>query len=337
MSAQDWSLREEFLALIRKWQLAAVIFVLGAAAGWLSGDIWPARFEARAALKVHFNSDAIYLTPDDYKNWQVEELEDLALSDSVLQETLAGLQSGDDAWKDRSVADLRAAASPRWRNAGAWYLVATLPDADQAAALVEAWRRVLYETALSALDRAAAFNALDRRLDELSRHIGQADADIVRIEAFRTEIEAWMALEETEGEHGLRAAGIAARLDRSPELGIVLLPNFPDAGAPLSEIADWGERVQAALDDALHARQDERAGLLETYDLLAQDWLAEKEASLGLSAYLSLEWPDDPAVEVERQYDRGLLSIAGGIVAVLVWVSVSLAQVRPQEVKEDAG
>lgn len=337
MDVQDWSPRDEFLALIRKWQLAAVIFILGTAAGWLTGYIWPARFEARAALKVHFNSDAIYLTPDDYKNWQVEELEDLALSEPVLEETLRRLQTAGGDWQDWSAEDLRAVGAPRWRNAGAWYLAAALPKADQAAELVDTWRSVLYETAIDALDHAAAFNTLDRRLDELMRQIGQADADIAQLKVYRTEIEAWLALPVSDDRKTSRAAVIAERLSRSIDLGIILVIDFPDSTGTPAARTTWAQAARTAVEEALTVRQATRTSLLETYTAISQEWLQEKTASRGLSAYLSITFPDPATVQIERQYRRGLLAVTGGLVAVLLWVSAGLAFSRRRAVEEYAG
>ncbi len=341
MESQDWSLQEEFLGLIRQWHIIAALFLVGAAAGWLVGMILPGTYEARARLKVSFNSDAIYLTPDDYKNWQVEELEDLALSEPVLSKTLAELQSeGGSAWSNVSIDDLLRVAAPRWRNAGAWHLTATLQDADRAASLAETWRDVLQAEATEALEHAAAFNRLDRRLNELAREIGRADADIALLALFRTDFEEWDASISDDGAGGVhvaRAAVLAERINRYPGLGIVIQNDFPGRDGPADTFQVWGAAVLDAVEDARKSKEEYRAGLLAHYRELEQEWLSEKAASAGLSVYLSVETPANASIQVERHYERGSLAIAGGPTAVLLWLTIQLILVAARRSDEASG
>ena len=322
MRAEGWSLREEFLSLIRKWYLVAALFAAGGALGWLAGAMIPAQYEARAALKVSFNADAIYLTPDDYKNWQMEELEDLVLSERVLAETLRRLQSGDGDWTDWTTADLRAVLTPRWRNAAAWSLVATLPDPEPAAALAGAWRQAALEQAESALEHALAFDRLDRRLDGIARELAAIETGMERLEDLHRALRHF-SIAPPEGRAAQRAAELHDRLQQAPFL---IAGRFPGREAPDEELAAWAAAESGRAAAAAATLADLKDGLLEEYDRIGAEWLVEKEASAGLSAYLDVSMPSDPGVQVEAQVRTGLLAFAGAVSAVLAWIAAHLVR-----------
>ncbi len=305
-----WSLQEELIGLLRRWYLLTTVFLAGGLAGWLLSLALPPQFEAEARLSVSFNADAVYLTPDDYKNWQVAELEDFVVTNQVFEAALEkpGLQG----W---SLAELRAAAEPRWRNAGVWQLVVTASDPEQAAAAAAGWRTAVLEQTADALTHAVAFNRLDRLLDEQARALGEVRRGLGGLAALQAALESWlMAAADGPGAGFDRLAARVANHADPPLAAAAAVPG-PDAG--LAEQTAWAHAALAAVEAEIAGLRAVEAVLLQDYDSTETAWLEEHRLSRGLSAYLAVDPHEQDEIEVTRVYASGLLGLVGGIVGAL--------------------
>ena len=86
------TLRDEILHRAHFWPLPFLVFLAGCLLGWGAALLWPSPYRAETTLHVSYNADSIFRNPDDYKNWQMEELNTLVLAKGTLQETLARLE-----------------------------------------------------------------------------------------------------------------------------------------------------------------------------------------------------------------------------------------------------
>ena len=103
-----WDIRTEILMAGHRWYWVVASFLLGALLGWIISLFWPAPFRAVQDVYVGLNAYRatrdLYIAEvageqfrnlDDYKNWQMGQLNSLALSDEFLSETLIQLQGID--------------------------------------------------------------------------------------------------------------------------------------------------------------------------------------------------------------------------------------------------
>ena len=133
----EWNPRKEIISAAHRWYWIAASFILGALLGWLVSFIWPAPYRATMDLYVGLNANRatrnLYITEvaqesfenlDDYKHWQMSQLNALVISDEYLVETLNRLQDDDSYWQGFDVLELRQVLSVAWRNTGEWHFSA---------------------------------------------------------------------------------------------------------------------------------------------------------------------------------------------------------------------
>jgi hypothetical protein len=112
---------------------------------WLISRLLPANYRAASNLYIALNpyrtyEDANFLANvnpeytnlDDYKNWQMAQLDSAVYLDDFMQVTLDRLKEQDQRWQDVDISQLRKMLRAEWRTAGNWSLVADTRDAELA-------------------------------------------------------------------------------------------------------------------------------------------------------------------------------------------------------------
>ena len=322
MTAESWSPGEELVALLRRWHWFSAAALLGGLAGWLLGLVLPPVYEAEAVLSVTFTADAFSLNSDDYKHWQMAQLEDYILSEPVLEDARTRLAPA----STLTVRDLRAAVEPRWRNAGAWQLVARAEDPAQAEVIARAWSEAALAGIEETLAHAADFNELDRRLTARARELEDVRAHLDALGLLRQDIEAWLRAPESEGgEAG--AVFLAGRL-----AALLAGTGTAPAGDLLeSDPAAWLASAAAALEAEIGFQEARLARLHADYDTLGDDWLEARRRSQGFSAYLLVEPRDGGEVATVRVYESASLSLAGAAVGFFGLIGFRLIAVIRKE------
>jgi hypothetical protein len=313
MDGSSWSLQEEVEYSISRWYMLVLVFLIGGVAGWGTGYIVPTDYEARAPLFVAFNADAIFTSPDDYKNAQFEEVTDLILSDEVLDEALTGLDE-----KDRAA--MRERLSVQWRNAGRWELVAQSGVHTRAALLVALWRELAFEQITDALSHAQTFYQLDLELKAVIRMQGETHREQTRLQAVEMAVRDWLAQLEDEPVSAQEREELLALA-----LSVSTPTAFPDEGAARQVYVDWGEDLLVILETEHSLLDTQDQALRERMAALGVDWLAEKTASRGLSAFLVVELRGEVESDVVRA--PGVLTLVGGVIGVLGWLGFRLVNV----------
>jgi len=272
---------------------------------------------------------------DDYKNWNMAQLNEMVRGDEFLIDTLAVLQAKDSYWLDFTPADLHPMLRGSWRNAGRWHLAAEAASPEHADQLVQAWAVVIDARVNEAISHARQVVALDTRMVPLAAELAEMEirqellAQIdLNLSKLRQDVEA------TDQVDAYTRSLILAQAARAADWGAgwsLLLEAIPAPGADSAEVLAWLDDfralIQADLDD-LPARAD---ALEAQYDELAADYTREAELSLALSANLSLGLPEEIAPTVEDVRPAGLLMLVGGFIALLIWLLFALARSTPRE------
>jgi hypothetical protein len=329
----DWRLREEILALTHAWHLPLLAFLLGALLGWGAAFLLPTPYRAESSMNVMYNADAQFRNPDDYKNWQMDTLELLILSDGVLESTLERLRAQDPSWEAVTPAELRPRLHTYWRNAGMWRLAAEDRDPDRAQALAQAWGEASLEGVQNATSQAQTMLELEARTRRLANEkvdLAQRTAKIAEaqaaLEAWRSEVSVRGDARPLEDLERWRLLALAARLVGTDPAGRALLDELPAAGTPTPEALSWVERALVYAGDQASAVQAQLAQAGTLYDEAYQQLDAAYKASAGLTAFLRLEpLPgDNPRAQAVRP--TAITALIGGLLGLLAWALVWLGR-----------
>ncbi len=342
----DWNLRDIIFTLTHRWYIIALCFLVGAVLGWGVSRLLPPLYRAELDLYVGINA---YRGPrdryivqvvqdelrklDDYKNWQMEQLNGLSLTDEFLSDTLDRLQAKDVSWKDVSVEDIFYQLRGSWRNAGRWHLAAEASQPEMAIQAVDTWAEVIDERMNIGIENAREMVAIDATLvataDELTyqlvRHQTLTQVNIKLEEAQRVLEDAsvddpmgsydqWRLLSQT-----TRAA------DWDPGWS-ELIEAYPASDASSTEYLAWVERSLEMVASDLDILPERIEYLEEQHEALSEQYSEVGEKSLGLSAGMELEKSDEVPPQVEDVRPSGTLMLVGGFLAVVVWLLFGLAR-----------
>ncbi len=322
-----WTLQGLLRALILRWYLGAAAVVAGALAGMALAALLPAQYEARLPLFVAFNADAQFMTPDDYKNWQMEQLEGFVESGPVLEETLARLQAQDPSWNAAGIETLQAGLAPRWRNAGVWHLTAVSEDPQTATALLEAWHLVVLAHTAEALEHAQAFYTLDIERSLQLRTLADLRQHETELETLETSFRELLTSLEGSEENLTPAQKSAARALAGllPAGGGTVVIPPPPTGDNAAEYTAWAQQaldVFSAGRDALAAQRGRTQTAIADS---SERWLETKRASHGLSAFLLVEPAADSRVQVAPLRASGMWALAGALAGLFGWLLLHFA------------
>ncbi len=328
------ALRDEILQRSHFWPLPLVIFLAGCLIGWGMAALWPSPYRAETTLHVSYNGDTIFRNPDDFKNWQMEELNTLVLAKNTLQDTLSLLRGKDPYWGDVNARQLESMLSVYWRNTGKWRLVAQAPRPNLATELAAAWGEVVVEKIQSAVGHANALLELDKKIKAVTQAQVDANLRLVELTQVKLALQSW---HETASGQNLAASpdnlerwrlqGLVARLAFYDPAGQALFEQTPSANAPLSDYLPWVDQALASVDDHLTAVQQQVAVLASQPADLAQRWNTEYQDSQGVTANLLVE-PIPAENDAPHQVrPTQTAALVGGLLSLLAWSLVWL--VRP--------
>ena len=201
-----WNLRDEILAITHRWYVIFAFILLGSLLGWGAAMLWPTPYRATRDIYVGLNA---YRSPydayaaslagqsfrmvDDYKNWQMEQLNDLVLSDPFIQETLDQLAAEDAYWSGLKPQDFREMAGLRWRNVGEWHLFVEAADQARAVQAVTAWETIISEKVTLAVDHARQVVGLDIQMTALAEARVQSELRQAALGSALNDLTSWQA------------------------------------------------------------------------------------------------------------------------------------------------
>jgi hypothetical protein len=341
-----WKLRDEILSITHRWYWIAACFLIGALIGWAASYLWPSPYRATIDLYVGLNA---YRSPydtyvsavaqqqfrlvDDYKNWQMEQLNELALTDDFLNETLRRLREHDSSWDSLTPEALRKSLKGVWRNVGKWHLVAEGKDPETLPQALEVWSDVVVEWMSESIEHSKNVVALDVHLNELSKI--QVDLEL-RQEVLRLiykDLLVWKDefaslpgdLSVSSQTHWEIQALVALAADWNAGWDAAL-EAAPARGSLPADYLFWLDRVipliGQELDDLpleIEAVEQKR---VETEFLYKE----ETERSRALAATLEIEKPANIPQQLVLIRPTGLMILTGAFLGLLVWAGWLIAR-----------
>jgi hypothetical protein len=329
----EWNLRIETLNAAHRWYVVMLFVLVGSLIGVAIAYLYPAPYRAESSLHVAYSADVHLRNPDDYKNWQMEQLNILILSPAVLQETRERLATQSDHWDAVSLNNLDQNLHVYWRNAGEWQLVAEAGTPEQAQVLVNTWEQVILEQIKEASDHASTTLELSTRVDNLNNQLLDVRQRALELEQISQSLQEWI---QSVGDTALNQpletrtrwfllAQVAAAARWNPE-GKALIEFAPPADAPASDYIPWLEKTLAFIEQELASLQPQEDQLATEYEQEYAQWYQERDASQGLTAYLVVKPLEGQRAQVQAVRSTGMMAFVGGLLGLLAWMLVWLAR-----------
>ena len=329
----EWYIRTEILNVTHRWPLIVLFILAGYLIGWAVAVILPAPHRAESSLHVSYNGDIHARNIDDFKNWQMGEMNIFIYNNKVLEETLTKLREQDPYWNTVTKEELRSSLNVYWRNVGEWRLVAEARGQQRAEQIVETWKQVTLEQVSLALSHARSTLELDTQIQEISRTRVDVKQRAAELRQIKEGLQSWKtsldqdrkgkALTPLERWH---LASQVARIVTWDPLGDILLEQIPPIESLASEYLPWIDRALVLLDREQHTLDDQSAQLASDYAVLYQAWSNELAASHGLTAYVAVESLDPVVYERAKPVrSTALIAFVGGMLGLLIWALIWLA------------
>jgi hypothetical protein len=340
-------LGKEIYRSLHNWPLIVMFILAGGLIGYLSSYFWPSPYEASLSLFVNLNpyrtqdnqpveafSQVDFRNVDDFKHWQMSQLNVLMLSDEYLQETLKRLAADDNYWKNVDAGELRKLLQLFWRNAGEWKLAANDRDPDRASRVVETWRQVILDKVNLALENS-------RKLYDLESEQAAVLNEIIDIQthqlALRDIRQTLIKLSDQYANHPpdqpleiidrQNLLVLIARASNPESEWEYLLDNLPSENAGYKEYDPWIDQVLLLIENELDSLDGQLVDLRTELVDINESWDESLTASQGLSVSLAVEVQDRSAPVVENVRETGLVVFIGAVLGFLGWGILVLLQI----------
>lgn len=343
---QTFSLRSEILHAAHRWQLILFWILLGSLLGWGYIQLRPPLIQAEAQLYVALNpyrapedanaagfANFEFLNADDYKNWQLSQLNALALSDGYLQETLDRLRAQSPEWQGFTPADLRQQLSLEWRNTGDWHFKARGEQPELLSALAQTWAAVTAEKVQASIRASQQVLFTDIQLQTLA----QAQTDLMLRQEIllntQDSLAAWQqsaqALPTAEplpqtSLQQLRALLSQVYPDEQARESLGL--SFPAETSPAPEHLALAAQLTAHVNLELKLLETQGADLAAEIEAQRSLYTQAAGASWGFAPSLVLDNLSNQPPLVTSDRPAAPAALAGGLLGLIAWAVYALWQ-----------
>ncbi len=201
----QWSLRTEILSISHRWPIIVLFILAGALSGWGAARLWPAPYQTTSEMYVgldvyrwasdpnviRFTGGVAFNFPDDYKNWQMANLNVIIQTDDVKKEVLRRLRGRESYWLDVNREQLGEMMDVYWRNAGKWRLVINNPQPQHASQAIEVWQQVAIELIQNAIYHARNTMLFDIQLQSIAAQQTRTDISLAAQQEALQQFDQW--------------------------------------------------------------------------------------------------------------------------------------------------
>ena len=344
----SWSLSEELYRTFHEWPRISLFFLIGCLVGWLIAWLLPANYRASANVYVALNpyrtyEDSNFLASvnpeytnlDDYKNWQMAQLNSVVYLDEIIQATLDRLKEQDQRWQAVEASQLRNILRVEWRTAGKWSLVADSREAELAAQAANTWGEVVFERVSSAVDSARDLISTDNEMGVTAQSLAQASSRLQQLDSSQEQLRRWEAAakalpadEPLAVDERWEVLSMVTGLAKFEPGWIEVLENQPDETASRQTTLDWIEQVSSLIESEIPRLNESINDFEQKQTVLKQQYAAQFDLSLGLSP--NLEFNKIELVPADKVQPTGLMILIGGVCGLLLWVFKELVRLNNQ-------
>jgi hypothetical protein len=334
-----WNVRTEILLAAHRWYWLVASFLVGALLGWIISLLWSSPYLAVQDVYVGLNAyratrdlyiaevaEEQFRNLDDYKNWQMGQLNSLALSDEFLSETLIQLQGVDQSWQNIRLPELRSMLAIGWRNTGDWHFSAQAENPDEALQAVSVWSEVVIEKVALAVEAARQLIEIDAQLQAVSQYLTALNTRQVLLQETQSAVQKWRELLVSNwvdkslppAKHWLLISQVANAA--SWNIGWVsIMEDAPVFSSFSEEYLNWLDQVDAMIESELSTLPAQISKLTREQESLNKEYRKSADESKALSANLNVEILNNEQPQVTELRKTGMMMIIGGLLGVLVW------------------
>lgn len=345
----EWKLREKLVQFINAWPILIAVFLLSGLIAWGAVHLFPPLQRATADLFIGIDITRVYdvsslatyakaepFNVDDYKNWQLSQINGIATSERVANLTLEKLRDLDPYWEDVSAAEFQELQDLFWYDVGKWRLQFQAPEKKYALQGVQAWREILLQDLSRLIRESEDVLDFEGRMRASNTSISQLETRVAEMEFLTAEIAAIRGeLENADPQQGIDDSTredlwlLIAGAAEEDVLWEQVLDEIPERDQPHLVYILWLDQVQAAVESDLEGNQAIIEALVSDHELLTEDYLQEIKEAHGLSAslYIREETTQPKIIETYPDTQIALLgSLVGLLIYIIIWVMFSERQ-----------
>lgn len=340
-------LRDEILTTTHRWPIIFLFGLIGSLVGLAIAFILPSPYRATKELYIGIevqtalsDADAMHYSGinfssiNDFKNWQMANLNTMITLQPVLEETLNLLREKDEYWQEVSWIELEGMLHVYWRNAGKWHLVAETSEAMRAIQAVTAWEEIVMLTAHHAIDAGQQALLYYKELNALIALQNEVQMRLNQLENLQATLSAWQENLST-----LAESLPLSETDRLSIWNLILslrdnnlwerqMATFPQSGSPASDYLHWIEEFTPALGAEVSSVRSQLETLNKRRRELEKAYTEASRQSLGLSPGLRIEKTGDQPAQVRMVRPIGGLLLIGSILGLLTYMFLWMIQIN---------
>jgi uncharacterized coiled-coil protein SlyX len=336
-------LRDAILIATHQWPVILAFCLAGCLLGWGVSMVWPSPYQATEELYVGLNvyrasqdTNAAAFAGglpfnyiDDYKNWQMANLNALVEANDVTRETLDELRAANPYWLNVTREELAGKLHVYWRNVGKWRLVAEDPNPQRASQIASTWQRVVIKTLNHAVAEAQKTMDLDYQLQSLASKQTELGTRLIELNQIQDELQSWEDLADQPADSLKRWQlwSLAANAAGTDPTWITLLEAYPASDAPAAEYSSWVEKASASLKDEIQILQSQLDDIQQEQDRVKKEYAAASQGSRGFSTNMVVEAVSEKPPKAAVVRPVSLLALIGGGIGLIIWALVWLARI----------
>jgi hypothetical protein len=338
---REWSLREEILIATHQWPVILAFILVGCTLGIAASYFWQSPYEATSEVFVglnianigkdeniaNFTGGLTFNYVDDYKNWQMANLNTVIYSNDIVRITLERLIAEDAYWKQVTRPELSNMLQVYWRNPGRWRMVATHPDPQRAAQASSIWRDVIVESVSESVMHSQDTLNLGNQLESLADIQQSLSNRLVQLQEIRDGLNRWSIevgqlpadapLEPLMRWRGFSLASQAAGYDPAWQTA---LGEYPDADALPAEYLTWLVSAEVTLNELINILENQLQALAVEQEKIATEYERSSRRSRGFAPTLVVERVSGGPTSIAQVRPTAQLGLIGGALGLLAWI-----------------
>ena len=338
---REWSLREEIMIATHQWPVILAFILVGCTLGIAASYFWVSPYEATSEVFVGLNIAGIgkdknianftggltFNYVDDYKNWQMANLNTVIYSNDIVRTTLDRLIAEDAYWKQVTRPELSSMLQAYWRNPGRWRMVATHQDPERAAQASSIWRDVIVESVSESVLHSQDTMNLGNQLESLADIQQSLSNRLVQLQEIRDGLNSWSngvsqlpadkPLEPLMRWRGFSLASQAAGYDPAWQ---TVLDEYPKPEALPAEYLTWLTSAQSTMSGLINILDNQLQALAVEQEKIAAEYERASRRSRGFSPTLVVERVSGGPSSIAQVRPTAQLALIGGALGLLTWL-----------------
>jgi len=343
---EGWNIREEILKSTHQWPVILGFCLVGILLGWALSWVFPAKYRSVKAIYVGINAynafadrnaaehaGVTFNNPDDYKNWQMANLNALITSENIFKKTLVLLQSTNTGWNEFTTEDLAQMLHAKWRNAGKWYLTAESDNPELSTQAVLAWHDIVLVDVQEAIAQAQNAYTIDLKLKSINDQQTQLYAKKTSLEQTQINFSnihntlITLTPSAPVPEDTFTTCKALTSTFPEGEYWGTLIIQQPGATSQVQDCTNWVNQVLISLEYEIENIESRIKTLDEEYQKLSVEYAEASDKSFGLSPNLQVERISTFTPKQTALHPTGFLVLLGGIFGLFAWILFWLGKI----------